>query len=231
MCSRRTLPSQHLPAHLKPPTPDGHQCRGGCGGRLHGICGEVEEEGESEINCICHTCLHSQQAATAATGKRKAQKAGCIPKRTQAAGGKKADRSAPRTRLSLDQRSVLSDFHQSAQTWASIEDQKDVVEAQRLDEADGVTAALKGLSVEGWESSDSEEDEEEDDEDGNIGGGRAEPPPYAELSKHFGPLENYSAGCGLGETSYLFKRARMLMIEAHASKPSRQTDVRAYFDS
>ena len=72
---------------------------------------------------------------------------------------------------------------------------------------------------------------EEDDEDGNIGGGRAEPPPYTELSKHFGPLENCAAGCGLDEASYLLKRARTLIIEAHASKPSRQTNVRAYFDA
>ena len=121
-------------------------------------------------------------------GKRKAQEAGCILKRTKAVGGEKADRCAPRTRLSLDRKmEVLPDLHQSAQTWASIEDQKDVVEAQRLDQAEGVTAALKGLSVEGWESSDSEEEEEEDDENGNIGGGRAEPPPYTELSKQFAP--------------------------------------------
>ena len=33
-----------------PKGPDGHQCQGGCGGRLHGICGEVEEKSESEIN-------------------------------------------------------------------------------------------------------------------------------------------------------------------------------------
>lgn len=120
----------------------------------------------------------------------------------------------------------------AAQTWASIEDQKDVIEAQQTDQADDMTAALKGLSVEGWESSDSEEEEEEeDDEGGNIGGGRAEPPPYTELSQHFASLENYAAGCGLDEASFLLKRARMLMIEAHASKPSRQTDVRAYFDA
>ena len=208
----------------------GHQCRGGCGGRLHGICGEVEE-GESEMKGVCHTRWSFQQAATAAMGKRKAQEAGCILKRTKAVGGEKADRCAPRTRLSLDRKmEVLPDLHQSAQTWASIEDQKDVVEAQRLDQACGATAAFKGLSVEGWESLNSEE-EEEDDEDGSIGGGRAEPPPHTELFKHIGPLENYAAGCGLDEASYLLKRARMLMIEAHASKPSRQTDVRAYFDA
>ena len=56
-------------------------------------------------------CLFSKQAATAAKGKRKAQEAGCIPKPTKAVGGKKTDRSAPRTRMSMDQKvEVLSDM-------------------------------------------------------------------------------------------------------------------------
>ena len=61
-----------------PVDPHGHQCRGGCGGRLHGNCGEVE--GESEIHRICPACVSSKQASTAAAGKRKAQGAGCTPK-------------------------------------------------------------------------------------------------------------------------------------------------------
>ena len=61
---------------------------------------------------------------------------------------------------------VLSDLHQSAQTWASIEYQEDIVEGQPLDQADCVTGDLKGLSVEGWESSDSEEKEKEVEEEG-----------------------------------------------------------------
>ena len=118
----------------------------------------------------------------------------------------------------------------AAQTWASIEDQEDVVEAVRLDQAEDVAAVLRGLPVEGDESSGSEEGEE-DDEDGSMGGGGAEPPPYAELSQHFAPLESCAAGCGLNEVSYLLKRARMLMLEAHASKPSRQAEGRAFFEA
>ena len=30
----------------------GHLCRGGCGGRLHGTCGHMEQEGESELRDI-----------------------------------------------------------------------------------------------------------------------------------------------------------------------------------
>ena len=63
-----------------PVDPDGHQCRGRCGGRLHGCCGDVE--GEHEIHRICPACVSSKQASTAAAGKRKAQGAGSIPKRT-----------------------------------------------------------------------------------------------------------------------------------------------------
>ena len=36
-----------------PVDPHGHQCRGGCGGRLHGNCGDVE--GESETLCHLHS--------------------------------------------------------------------------------------------------------------------------------------------------------------------------------
>ena len=41
---------------LTPVAPDGHPCRGGCGGRLHGLCGEPEQEGGSEIHRICPRC-------------------------------------------------------------------------------------------------------------------------------------------------------------------------------
>ena len=106
----------------------------------------------------------------------------------------------------------------AAQTWASIEDQEGVAEAVRLDQAGDVAAALKGWVVEGAESSDSEEEDDDDDEDGGMGGGGAEPLPYEELSQHFASLGNY-----------LLKRGRMLMIGAHASKPSRQADAREEF--
>ena len=40
---------------------DGHQCRLGCGGRLHGICGEPEEEGGHEIHRVCNPCIAKKQ--------------------------------------------------------------------------------------------------------------------------------------------------------------------------
>ena len=62
-----------------PESPDGHGCYGGCGGRLHGICGEVEQEGGRELRRICLKCASKQPAraaSKAAAGKRKAQDAG-----------------------------------------------------------------------------------------------------------------------------------------------------------
>ena len=41
---------------------------------------------------------------------------------------------------------------------------------------------------------------------------------------------NYAAASGLNEAGYFLQRARMSMIEAHASRPSRQIDIRAFFD-
>ena len=54
----------------------GHGCRGGCGGRLHGLCGEQEEEDGSELYRICPTCASKQfagAASKAAAGRRKAR--------------------------------------------------------------------------------------------------------------------------------------------------------------
>ena len=40
---------------------DGHGCRLSCGGRLHGICGEPEEEGGREIHRVCNPCIAKKQ--------------------------------------------------------------------------------------------------------------------------------------------------------------------------
>lgn len=108
-----------------------------------GICGELEEEGESEIHRLCPAWFSCKQIPTpAASGST--QKAGIIPKRTKRETG------------------PLSH------------------------------------------------------------------PPDADFPQHFSPLESYAAACGLNEGSHLLKRARVLMIEAHASNPSREADVRDF---
>lgn len=101
----------------------------------------------------------------------------------------------------------------------------ELVKKESMDEIKYVTKVLAGQTVGEKESEDIEED---DSDDGSPRGGGVESPPYAELSQHFGALENYASGRGLEQASYFLKRARMVMIEGHASKPSRQADVRAF---
>ena len=112
---------------------------------------------------------------------------------------------------------------QKAQEWATIEDREDVVEAMKSDDAEDLTQALPGIHMEEEESLDGEEDGST-----SMGGGGSEPPPYADLSQHFGTLENYASGCGLTGASYFVKKARMVRIEAHASKPARQANFRDF---
>ena len=40
---------------------DGHGCRRGCGGRLHGVCGEPEEKSGREIHRVCNPCIAKKQ--------------------------------------------------------------------------------------------------------------------------------------------------------------------------
>ena len=64
-----------------PQAPDGHLCRGVCGRRLHGLCGEAEDADSDEpMHRICQTCAIAKATATGSssggkstsTGKRKA---------------------------------------------------------------------------------------------------------------------------------------------------------------
>ena len=71
--------------------------------------------------------------------------------------------------------------------------------------------------------SDDEKGEDEDDS-----GGRAVPPPYAELSSHFRALESVVEKCGMKEAAHHLQKAKMAMIHAHASRPARHTDIRAF---
>ena len=59
---------------LMPEPHEGHGCRRGCGGRLHDICGDAEQEGDSELQRICSTRAPKQStkdASTAAVGSRR----------------------------------------------------------------------------------------------------------------------------------------------------------------
>ena len=67
---------------LTPEPPDFHDCSGACGGRLHGLCGEVEEpDGGNPMHRICHACPAARYAVKAPAGKRK-----CTDKEGRGAG-------------------------------------------------------------------------------------------------------------------------------------------------
>lgn len=43
-------------------SPEGHCCWGGCGGRLHCICGEVQDpDGDSDMYRICNSCATEER--------------------------------------------------------------------------------------------------------------------------------------------------------------------------
>lgn len=51
-----------------PESHNGHECRGGCGGRLHGLCGELEEPGggsDNPMHRICASCADRNRKAAA----------------------------------------------------------------------------------------------------------------------------------------------------------------------
>ena len=68
----------------------------------------------------------------------------------------------------------------AAEVWATMEGQKDVIEAMQLDVIDEMTEALKGTHV---NKVNAEEIEDSDDDTTGHGGGA--PPAYVELSSHF----------------------------------------------
>ena len=93
----------------------GHECRGGCGGKLHGICGEVEDlDGDSPTHRICHTCISKRSLSNPAMRKQgqgyqgfvlpgaatEKSRASGATKPRKSAGGRKLVAPPPYTELS-----------------------------------------------------------------------------------------------------------------------------------
>ena len=101
-----------------PQAPDGHECRGKCGGRLHGLCGEADPDCDNPMQRVRHDCLAAKRssegkgkAVKPQAGKHKASDTGGVgagPWKNAKSGtdntDKKQDKSAPRTRLSNAQK-------------------------------------------------------------------------------------------------------------------------------
>ena len=144
---------------VKATTPAGRDdqgCQGKCGGWLHGVYGKVAED--NELHRICSKC-------SAKAGKRKAmtpEGAGTGQSKRQKT--KEGSKSAPRKRLTTDQKVEILDLLEQRLSHEQIADRF-------------------GCAGE-------EDEKEEDDGDESTGRGRGAPPAYAELSPHFGVLES-----------------------------------------
>ena len=77
-----------------PQDPHGHGCQGGCGGRLHGICGSVVDDG-NENHRICSACVAKagkrKVSAADSTGKAQSKR----PKATNRGSSKSQPRARP----------------------------------------------------------------------------------------------------------------------------------------
>ena len=76
---------------------------------------------------------------------------------------------------------------------------------------------------------DSTDDEKEDGDNERTGCGGTVPPPYAETSTSFGLLERAAEKGGNDNAAFHLQKARMAFIEARASKPVRQADMKLFF--
>ena len=106
-----------------------------------------------------------------------------------------------------------------------MEDQEYVVKAVRLDAVDEITEQLNGTYVEEGGVSD---DEKQESNGESTGCGGIAPPPYAQLSRYFGPLERAAEESGNRGANFYLQKAKMAMLKAHASKPVRQSDIGAF---
>ncbi|CAB1113692.1 unnamed protein product [Ectocarpus sp. CCAP 1310/34] len=107
---------------------DGHECRLGCGGRLHGICGEPEEEGGQEIHRVCNPCIAKKQKTPGSSKQPKRASPeselagdGAAAKKTKPAGkaAGKAGKST-RTRLNFGQQLEVLKLLDEKTTYAEI---------------------------------------------------------------------------------------------------------------
>lgn len=116
----------------------------------------------------------------------------------------------------------------AAEEWAELEEQDEIAKTLAQDASDILVEKFNNTFVEDEDDSNLSDDELVED-DGSTGARRkSSPPSYAELSSHFGPLEEYAEACGLREVAHLLRRAKMGFLLAKAATPGRQSDIRAF---
>ena len=226
----------------------GHECRGGCGGRLHGLCGEVEDGSDTPTRRICHTCISKRSPSNSA--KRKEGQGFLQP---DARKKKKTQESGSRKRLSFEEKLEIIKLLDSKvarpevarrfgcgitaiasvkREKAALEDQEDIAEALAADAKDALTERMAGIVAEEIDPSDDEKELNKSG-DAESGGGRKveAPPPYSDLSSCLGPLEQKAESAGNSEAAHFLRKAKMAFLAAHAAKPTRQADIRMFSES
>ena len=237
----------------------GHECRGGCGGKLHGTCGEVEDpDGDNDNYRICHTCISNRSLSSPA--KRKQGQDFVLPrasKKTSGAAGAKK----PRKRLNLGEKlEVLALLDEkvsyaeiarrygcgttaigtvksqrktlkAVEFWVELEEQEEVAKALA---ADTDAVLIEKMNDKFTEDSDPDE-EKELNNTGEVesaeGGRLMAPPPYSDLSGFFGTLEQFAQAAGNTEAGHFLRKAKMSFLSAHAAKPARQADMKIFLES
>ena len=204
----------------------GHECRGGCGGKLHGICGEVEDpDGDSPTHRICYTCISKRSLSNPAKRKQGQGSQGFVlpgaaTKKSRASGATK-----PRKRLNLGEKLEVLELLDKKVSYGR-------GGSRAFADADAVL--VEKMNDKLSEEPDSHEEEELNDT-GEIesAGGRklVAPPPYTELLGFFGPLEQLAQSAGNTEAGHFLRKAKMSFLAAHMAKPVRQADMRMFIES
>ena len=212
-----------VPAN-SPKDPDGHGCQGGCGGRLHGICGSIADD-ENENHRMCSACVvkagkRKAKAAEGAetgqeqAGKRKAKAAeGAGTGQSKRPNTKGGVLSASRKRLTIQEKVQILQLLDKRTSHEHI--------ADRFNCSERLVRKVKAEREE-------KEEEKEDGGDESAERGRDAPPAYAELSAHFGVLESAAEKSGNADAAHYLSKARMAMILAHAARRTRQADMREF---
>ena len=211
----------------------GHECRGGCGGRLHGLCGEVEDGSDTPTHRICHTCISKRSPSNSA--KRKEGQGFLQP---DARKKKKTQESGSRKRLSFEEKLEIIKLLDSKVARPEVARRfgcgiTAIASVKRAADAkDALTERMAGIVAEEIDPSDDEKELNESG-DAESGGGRKveAPPPYSDLSSCFGPLEQKAESAGNNEAAHFLRKAKMAFLAAHAAKPTRQADIRMFSES
>jgi len=66
------------------------------------------------------------------------------------------------------------------------------------------------------------------DHESGVDKDKKSPPAFEELVGLFGPLEEYAESCGICGAGHFLRKAKLAFFAAHAAKPARQLDIRAF---